>query len=64
MRNVEQVERVTSAESASADLRVRLYLTGEAAGLVAPVTELLLGRGARLTAISLGEPSLKTSSSA
>ncbi len=40
-------------------LRVRLYLTGWAAALVAPVTELLLRRGSRLTAISLGEPSLE-----
>ena len=46
-------------QSAPSELRVRLYLTSEAAALIAPVTELLLGRGARLTAISLGEPSLE-----
>ena len=62
---VEQVERVTTAPdspaggTAARELRVRLYLTGEAAALIAPVTQLLLARGARVTGISLGEPSLE-----
>ncbi len=41
------------------DFRVRLYLTGEGAPFMAPVTELLAARGSRLTAIALGEPSLE-----
>jgi len=72
---VEQVESVSSvppglpgagASSSAApessiarDLRVRLYLTGEAAALIAPVTQIVLARGARLSAVSLGEPSLE-----
>jgi len=57
---VEQVETITSAPPVAAtELRVRLYLSAEAAAFIAPVTALLLTRGARLTAISLGEPSLE-----
>jgi ABC-2 type transport system ATP-binding protein len=40
-------------------LRVRLYLTGEAAPLVGPIGARLTARNARLTALALGEPSLE-----
>ncbi|MBA3249131.1 MAG: ATP-binding cassette domain-containing protein [Geodermatophilaceae bacterium] len=66
---VENVERVTSEgadvpePAGSSDrersVRVRLYLTGEASALVAPVTAVLATREARLTALGLGEPSLE-----
>jgi len=65
---VENVEPVTSEGAArdevgSSDrersVRVRLYLTGEASALVAPVTAVLAAREARLTALGLGEPSLE-----
>ncbi|MGI8531514.1 MAG: ABC transporter ATP-binding protein [Geodermatophilaceae bacterium] len=51
--------QTASDGSMGSELRVRLYLTGEAASLIAPVTALLAGRGARLTALGLGEPSLE-----
>lgn len=41
------------------DLRVRLYLTTDPAALLGPVSQLLAGRNARLTAVNLGEPSLE-----
>ncbi|MEP6667028.1 MAG: ATP-binding cassette domain-containing protein [Nocardioidaceae bacterium] len=68
--DVERVEQVAASQSStdgqpggavndSRDLRVRLYLTGEAASLLGPINALLAERGARLTAVSLGEPSLE-----
>lgn len=63
LSTVDDVERVevVSAEGADAgrDVRVRLYLTGESAALIVPVSTLLLGRGARLTGVALGEPTLE-----
>lgn len=57
---VENVEPVGSDTQAPAQsVRVRLYLTGEASALIAPVTALLATREARLTALGLGEPSLE-----
>ncbi len=67
---VERVEQVAGAQSEtegkpadpvsdSRDLRVRLYLTGEAASLLGPINALLAARDARLTAVRLGEPSLE-----
>ncbi len=57
---VENVEPVGAEEEAGASsLRVRLYLTGEASALVAPVAALLAERRARLTGLGLGEPSLE-----
>jgi ABC-2 type transport system ATP-binding protein len=67
---VERVEQVAAslsstdgqpvdAVSDSRGLRVRLYLTGEAASLLGPINALLAARGARLTAVRLGEPSLE-----
>jgi ABC-2 type transport system ATP-binding protein len=41
------------------DVRVRLYLTGDAASMVAPVARLLNARQASLTDVRLGSPSLE-----
>ncbi len=41
------------------EIRVRLYVTGDAASMVAPVARLLSGRGASLTDVRLGSPSLE-----
>jgi ABC-2 type transport system ATP-binding protein len=43
----------------SGGLRARLYLSGEAAGLVGPVSDVLTSRRARLTGVRIGEPSLE-----
>ncbi|SFL76197.1 ABC transporter ATP-binding protein [Geodermatophilus ruber] len=51
----ERVERVTDA----AGLRARLYLSGDAAALVGPVSDALSARGAHLTGVRIGEPSLE-----
>ncbi|SNS98915.1 ABC-2 type transport system ATP-binding protein [Geodermatophilus pulveris] len=51
----ERVEQVTDA----AGLRARLYLSGDAAALVGPVSEALGARRARLTGVRIGEPSLE-----
>jgi ABC-2 type transport system ATP-binding protein len=51
----ERVEPVAD----SGVLRARIYLSGEAAGLVGPVSETLTARRARLTGVRLGEPSLE-----
>jgi ABC-2 type transport system ATP-binding protein len=48
-----------ATEADGSELRVRLYLTGEASTLITPVTALLAQRRARLTALGLGEPSLE-----
>ena len=60
---VERAERVTDEnagdDSPGRSVRVRLYATGESAALLAPVTELLAARHSRLTAVSLGQPSLE-----
>jgi ABC-2 type transport system ATP-binding protein len=41
------------------EVRVRLYLTGDAASMVAPVARLLNSRQASLTDVRLGSPSLE-----
>ncbi len=43
----------------SGGLRARLYLSGEAAALVGPVSDVLGARRARLTGVRIGEPSLE-----
>jgi len=53
---VEKVERV---DAGSAVLRARLYVTGEPARLVAPVSDLVTQHHGRLTEVRLGEPSLE-----
>ncbi|NEM05791.1 ABC transporter ATP-binding protein [Geodermatophilus normandii] len=53
-----QAERVEPVADA-AGLRARLYLSSDAAGTVGPVSEVLTARGARLTGVRIGEPSLE-----
>jgi ABC-2 type transport system ATP-binding protein len=52
------VERVEPVADGSG-LRARLYLSGDAAALVGPVSEALNARRARLTGVRIGEPSLE-----
>ena len=59
-----EVERVESVHEQAHDgeaptLRLRLYLSGEAPGLVAPAASLLAERGLSLAGVELGEPSLE-----
>jgi ABC-2 type transport system ATP-binding protein len=65
---VERVEQVAAAgpppgapagPSPSRELRARLYLTGDAPLLVAPVAALVAGRQAQLTDVAIGAPSLE-----
>jgi ABC-2 type transport system ATP-binding protein len=51
----ERVEKVASADV----LRARIYLSGDAAALVGPVSEVLAARRARLAGVRIGEPSLE-----
>ncbi len=51
-------ERVEPVADASG-LRARIYLSGNAAALVGPVSETLTARKARLTGVRIGEPSLE-----
>jgi ABC-2 type transport system ATP-binding protein len=51
----ERVEPVADAGG----LRARIYLSGDAAALVGPVSDALTARRARLTGIRIGEPSLE-----
>jgi ABC-2 type transport system ATP-binding protein len=51
-------ERVEPVADASG-LRARIYLSGDAAGLVGPVSDTLAARRARLTGVRIGEPSLE-----
>jgi ABC-2 type transport system ATP-binding protein len=51
----ERVEPVADAGG----LRARIYLSGDAAALVGPVSEALTARRARLTGVRIGEPSLE-----
>jgi ABC-2 type transport system ATP-binding protein len=52
---VERVEQV----AAPGGLRARLYLTGEAPQLVAPVAAVVAGHQAKLTDVAIGIPSLE-----
>jgi ABC-2 type transport system ATP-binding protein len=63
---VEAVERVQAQDRANgqappeaAELRVRLYVSGEAPMLVAPAAEALAGHGLSIADIKLGAPSLE-----
>jgi ABC-2 type transport system ATP-binding protein len=57
---VERVEQVqTPGDGAPAELRVRLYITGEAPPLVAPAATLLGRVGRTLTDVKLGTPTLE-----
>jgi ABC-2 type transport system ATP-binding protein len=51
----ERVEPVADAGG----LRARIYLSGDAAALVGPVSDALTARRARLTGVRIGEPSLE-----
>src|SRR5688500_18551836 len=51
----ERVEPVADAGG----LRARIYLSGDAAALVGPVSDTLTARKARLTGVRIGEPSLE-----
>jgi ABC-2 type transport system ATP-binding protein len=51
----ERVEQVADGSG----LRARLYLSGDAAALVGPVSDALGARRARLTGVRIGEPSLE-----
>ena len=51
-------ERVEPVADASG-LRARIYLSGNAAALVGPVSDALSARRARLTGVRIGEPSLE-----
>jgi ABC-2 type transport system ATP-binding protein len=51
----ERVEPVADAGG----LRARIYLSGDAAALVGPVSDTLTARHARLTGVRIGEPSLE-----
>jgi ABC-2 type transport system ATP-binding protein len=53
-----QAERVEQVADA-AGLRARIYLSGDAAALVGPVSDTLGARRARLTGVRIGEPSLE-----
>jgi ABC-2 type transport system ATP-binding protein len=52
-------EGVGSGISSVPEIRVRLYVTGDAASMVAPVARLLSSRQASLTDVRLGSPSLE-----
>ncbi len=51
----ERIEQVADGSG----LRARLYLSGDAAALVGPVSEALGARRARLTGVRIGDPSLE-----
>jgi ABC-2 type transport system ATP-binding protein len=55
LTTAERVEPVADA----AGLRARIYLSGDAAALVGPVSDTLTARRARLTGVRIGEPSLE-----
>jgi ABC-2 type transport system ATP-binding protein len=58
---VERVEAIHEQprDGAAPAVRLRLYVSGEAPGLVAPAASLLAEQGLALTAVELGEPSLE-----
>ena len=55
LSSAERVEPVADADG----LRARIYLSGDAAALVGPVSDTLTARRARLTGVRIGEPSLE-----
>jgi len=59
--DVERAEPLHDAgeDARSPELRVRLYVSGEAPQLVAPAATLLAGRGLTLSDVELGRPSLE-----
>jgi ABC-2 type transport system ATP-binding protein len=64
LAGVERVEQVAAAglppgAGGPRELRARLYLTGDAPLLVAPVAALVAGHRAQLTDVAIGAPSLE-----
>jgi ABC-2 type transport system ATP-binding protein len=63
LRQLVAVERVEPLQQdgadGHADLHVRLYVTGDAAPLVAPAAELLARRGLTLNGVEIGAPTLE-----
>jgi ABC-2 type transport system ATP-binding protein len=63
LRQLAAVERVEplhqDGADGHADLHVRLYVTGDAAPLVAPAAELLARRGLTLSGVEIGAPTLE-----
>ena len=59
LAGVERVERLQSEAEADGAVRVRLYLSSDAAQLVAPAASLLADRGLALSAVKLGSPTLE-----
>jgi ABC-2 type transport system ATP-binding protein len=61
LSGVERVEPFESRQDAEeqADLRLRLYVSGEAPGLIAPTVSLLAEHGLQLSAVELGTPTLE-----
>jgi ABC-2 type transport system ATP-binding protein len=57
IEGVVRTERVTTVDGAPA--QVRLYLSGEPAGLLGPVVAALTARSASLSDVHIGEPSLE-----
>src|SRR2546430_1023365 len=59
LEGVERVERLQSEAEADGPVRVRLYLSSDAAQLVAPAASLLAERGLALSAVKLGAATLE-----
>ncbi len=59
IREVERVETLHDQGQEKEDLRLRLYVSGEASQLVAPAAALLADRGLELSGIELGTPTLE-----
>ncbi len=64
LEQLPEVERVESLDNQAAngqpqELRVRLYVAGDAPQLVAPAATLLADRGLKLSGVELGAPSLE-----
>jgi ABC-2 type transport system ATP-binding protein len=59
LAGVERVERLQSEAEADGPVRVRLYLSSDAAQLVAPAASLLAERGLALNAVKLGAATLE-----
>jgi ABC-2 type transport system ATP-binding protein len=60
LTEVGRAERLGAGEeSAPGELRVRLYVSGDAPLLVAPAAAVLTGLGLQLTGVKLGIPTLE-----
>jgi len=57
--DVQRIERFDVTEPGSAQLRLRLYVVGDAARLVGPVASALADHGARLCDVAVGVPTLE-----